>query len=82
MHSIKDITRETVSDYNKMSRKNKKKAKEIRKLMLDLLALAYEDEDYIHPKYYDRANDILSIATDKAHGEALYKAIMRKEGLL
>jgi len=82
MLSIKEITPVTVSEYNKMSRKSKVKAKQIRKLMLDLLAAAYEDEDYIHPKYYDRANDILSIATDKAHGEALFKAIMRKEGLL
>ncbi len=65
MLSITDITPVTVSEYNKMSRKSSKRSREIRQLMLDLLAQAYESDEFIHGKYFTRANDILSLATNK-----------------
>ncbi len=78
MLSIKELTPVTVCEYNKMSRHSCKKAKEVRTLMLDLLAKAYEGDECIKDKYYNRANDILSIATQKYQGERLYKAIMKE----
>ncbi len=65
MMSIEEITLADVSEYNKLTRKSNKKAKEIRSLMLNLLTKAYESEDFIQEKYYSRANDILSLATNK-----------------
>ena len=78
MTTITELTPTKVSDLNKMSRKSTPKARAIRTLMLDLLAKAYEGEDFIHDKYYIRANDVLSLATAKAYDKAIHKAIMRE----
>jgi len=72
---ITEISQETVYSYNKMSRKSNKKAKEIRSLMLDLLAKAYESSDDVANCYIYRANDILSVATNQLLAKKVYKII-------
>lgn len=84
MTSISELSPARVAEFKAAIRRNQHELKVARNLMLDLLAKAYEsdmDEDtYIHPKYYDYANDILSLANSR--DDRLYKAIMKKEGLI
>ena len=80
MTSITELTPVKVYEYKRAITASGKQADVIRSLMLDLLAKAYDGTDFIHFSYYDRANDLLNTATCRS--ERLFKAIMRKEGLV
>ncbi len=85
MLSITELSPVRVTEFKRAIRSSEREARVARQLMLDLLAKAYEvdiEEEYIPYYYFDRANDILSFATDVGMRDALYKAIMKKEGLI
>ena len=63
MLQITDLTREKYNELRNMAYKGEKQAKVLRKLMLDVLAEAYEIEEYIHPVYFERAQRLLDYAT-------------------
>ena len=63
MISITELTREKYNEMRRLTYKGDKQAKATRKLMLDLLASAYESTEYIHPVYFDRAQMLLDYAT-------------------
>ena len=82
MKSITELGPVRVAEFKKAIRSSKREAKVARTLMLDLLALAYDSEVLIHHIYYARATEVLDTANTRIIADGLYKAIMKKQGLV
>jgi len=78
MLSITELSRDRFNELRRTITTSDKNTKKLRSLMLDLLAKAYESESYIAPRYFDRANDLLSISTNRLITKALKDKIKSK----
>ena len=78
MLQITDLTREKYDELRSLAYDSSKQQSALRTLMLNILADAYESDEYIHPIYFYRANNLLSYATN----DLLRKNLTQKERIL
>lgn len=75
MQSITELSPVRAYELKQAARLNQDKANEVAKLMADLIAKAYYEEDQVHYIYFQRADDVLFTAREARVAKAILKKV-------